>query len=95
MKTEDSTISDCTSSGCGFLDATTYKVPGYISLRRNYDDGRPNILYKISLSTTEAKDACGAVFDALSAAGGPLGAADLFGAIKVAVCVKREVPFFA
>ncbi|KAK7991975.1 hypothetical protein PG996_013012 [Apiospora saccharicola] len=88
MHTEDATIDDCTSSGCGFLPAVNYTVPGYISLRRNYDNGDPNTLYKISISTTEAKDACGAVFDALSAAGGPLEAGDLFGAIKVAVCTK-------
>ncbi|ETS86989.1 hypothetical protein PFICI_00817 [Pestalotiopsis fici W106-1] len=88
MKTEDTTISDCTSSGCGFLDATNYTIPGYISLRRNYDNDDPNTLYKISISTSESKDACGAVFDALSAAGGSLGAADLFGAIKVAVCTE-------
>ncbi|KAK6208251.1 hypothetical protein LQW54_007033 [Pestalotiopsis sp. IQ-011] len=88
MHTEETTISDCTSSGCGFLDATNYTIPGYISLRRNYDDGGDNTLYKISISTSEAKDACGAVFDALSAAGGPLGAADMFGAIKVAVCTE-------
>ncbi|EMR68149.1 hypothetical protein MGN70_005869 [Eutypa lata] len=88
MHTEDTTIDDCTSSGCGFLDAVNYTVPGYVSLRRNYDNGDPNMLYKVSISTTEAKDACGAVFDALSAAGGALGAGDLFGAIKVAVCTE-------
>ncbi|KAF3012423.1 hypothetical protein G7054_g11813 [Neopestalotiopsis clavispora] len=88
MHVEDTTISDCTSSGCGFLDATNYTIPGYISLQRTYDDDGPNTLYKISISTSEAKDACGAVFDALSAAGGSLGAADLFGAIKVAVCTE-------
>jgi hypothetical protein len=86
MHTEDTTIDDCTSSGCGFLPAVNYTIPGYVSLRRSNDNGDPNVLYKISISTTDAKDACGAVFDALSAAGGPLGAADLFGAIKVAVC---------
>ncbi|CAG8961923.1 hypothetical protein HYFRA_00014081 [Hymenoscyphus fraxineus] len=88
MHTEDATIDNCTSSGCGFLKATNYTIPGYISLRRNYDNDDPNILYKISISTTESKDACGAVFDALSAAGGPLGAGDVFGAIKVAVCTE-------
>ncbi|KAK8038953.1 hypothetical protein PG993_007364 [Apiospora rasikravindrae] len=36
MHTEDTTISDCTSSGCGFLDAVNYAIAGYISLRRNY-----------------------------------------------------------
>ena len=86
MHTEDTTIDDCTSSGRGFLPAVNYTVPGYISLRRNYDNDELNALYKISISTTDAKDACGAVFDALSAAAGPLGAGDVFGAIKVAVC---------
>lgn len=88
MHTEDTTIDDCTSSGCGFIDALNYTIPGYVSLRRNYDSGTSNVLYKVSISTTDSKDACGAVFDALSAAGGPLDAADLFGAIKVAVCTK-------
>ena len=88
MHTEDATIDHCTSSGCGFLPAVNYTVPSYVSLRRNYDNGDPNVSYKVSISTPEAKDACGAVFDALSAAGGPLGAGDLFGAIKVAVCTE-------
>ncbi|CAG9978750.1 unnamed protein product [Clonostachys byssicola] len=86
METKDTRISHCVGPVCDFVDAVEYKVPGYISLRRNYDSGDPNTLYKISISTSEAKDACGAVFDALSAAGGPLSAGDLFGAIKVAVC---------
>ncbi|KAI1165726.1 hypothetical protein F5B18DRAFT_145173 [Nemania serpens] len=88
MQTEDTTIDDCTSSGCGFLPAVNYTIPGYVSLRRNYDNGDPNVLYKVSISTSDSKDACGAVFDALSAAGGALGAGDLFGAIKVAVCTE-------
>lgn len=86
MKTEDTTIDDCTSSGCGFLDAVNYTIPSYVSLRRNYDAGDANALYKVSISTEDAKDACGAVFDALSAATSGLDAPDLFGAIKVAVC---------
>lgn len=86
MRTEDATIDDCTSSGCGFLDAVNYTVPSYVSLRRNYDSGDPNVLYKISITTEDAKDACGSVFDALSAASSGLDAPDLFGAIKVAVC---------
>jgi hypothetical protein len=86
LHTEDTTIDDCTSSGCGFLPALNYTIPGYVSLRRNLDAGGANALYKVSISTTDAKDACGAVFDALSAAGGALDAGDLFGAIKVAVC---------
>lgn len=86
MKTEDTVIDDCTSSGCGFLDAVNYTIPSYVSLRRNYDSGDPNALYKVSISTEDAKDACGAVFDALSAASSGLDAPDLFGAIKVAVC---------
>jgi hypothetical protein len=88
MHTKDTTIDDCTSSGCGFLPAVNYTIPGYVSLRRNYDDGRPNVLYKVSITMPDTKDACGAVFDALSAAGGPLEAGDLFGAIKVAVCTE-------
>lgn len=76
----------CTSSGCEFLDAVNYTVPSYVSLRRNYDSGDPNVLYKISITTEDAKDACGSVFDALSAASSGLDAPDLFGAIKVAVC---------
>lgn len=86
LHTEDTTIDDCTSSGCGFIDALNYTIPGYVSLRRNYVDDSVNALYKVSISTTDSKDACGAVFDALSAAGGPVGAGDMFGAIKVAVC---------
>lgn len=86
MQTEDTTIDDCTSSGCGFLDAVNYTIPSYVSLRRNYDNGDPNALYKVSITTEDAKDACGAVFDALSAASSGLDAPDLFGAIKVAVC---------
>ena len=86
MKTEDSTIDDCTSSGCGFLPAVTYKIPAYISLRRNYDAGGPNILYKVSISTSESKDACDTVFDALSAATSGLEGPDLFGIMKIVAC---------
>lgn len=88
MTTSDTTIDDCTSSGCGFLDATNYTIPSYVSLRRNYVDGSPNVLYKVSISTEDSKDACGAVFDALSAASSGLDGPDLFGAIKVAVCTE-------
>ena len=42
MKTEDTTIDGCTSSGCAFTPALKYKIPGYISLRRNYE-GRGDI----------------------------------------------------
>jgi hypothetical protein len=86
MHTEDATIDDCTSSGCGFLPATNYSIPGYISLKRNNDDGSANALYKIDISSEETQDACGAVFDALSAAGGGLDASSALGAIKIAVC---------
>ncbi|KAI0145448.1 hypothetical protein GGR57DRAFT_517144 [Xylariaceae sp. FL1272] len=88
IKTEDATLDECTSSGCGFEPAVNYTIPGYVSLRRNYDAGDDNALYKVSIKTSEAKDACNAVFDALSAAGGALEAGDLFGAIKVAVCTN-------
>lgn len=87
MATADTVLDDCTSAGCGFLDAVNYTIPAYVSLRRNYaDTGAPNVLYKISITTEDAKDACGAVFDALSAASSGLDGPDLFGAIKVAVC---------
>lgn len=86
METKESTIDDCTSSGCGFLPAVTYKIPGYISLRRNYDSGDPNILYKISISTSESKDACDIVFSVLSAATSGLEGPNLFGIMKIVGC---------
>lgn len=87
MTTEETTITSCGGMGfCDTLPAVNYSIPGYVSLRRNYDDGGPNALYKVSISTEDGKDACGTVFDALSVATSGLDAPDLFGAMKIVAC---------
>lgn len=86
MTTEDTTIDDCTSSGCGFLPALNYTIPGYISLKRSNDDGSANVLYKIDITTTDVQDACAAIFTALQGAGALLDGVGVLGAVEVAVC---------